>query len=464
MAPGGSGSCPADEAVVSGYYGYANAGDEAVLAGMLATFREVDPSLELVVLSGDPEHTRRTHGVAAVRRTDPPAVVHALRASDGLISGGGSLLQDRTSPRPIAYYTGVMHLARVLGRRYVVHAQGLGPIHLRANRWLAAAGLRGAARVTLRDAASIDLARELGVRRPIELAPDPALALVPKHDGSPRHILVAIRDWSGDNVHFPTLRSALRRLAAEHPILAMPMQDPSDREASERIIDGIEGAAVMPPDTDLEAQLTAIGGSVLVIGMRLHALILAAAAHVPALAISYDPKVDAFAAQVGQPSSAASANPWMRKRSSRRLARRSTWTRPRRSRASRSCAVGSGRTPRRHSPRSRRPRLGRPAGRDAEKARGEAANGVEVRDQDVPRDRVFRHGHVAAVGGEHRTADPAEIRIGHFGRDVGKRSAGTSVATLSFTASSSPGSVTSRLPAVSFSAIAVRGPAGARRA
>ena len=287
--------------VVSGYYGYANAGDEAVLAGMLAAFRAVDPSLELVVLSGDPEHTRRTHEVGAVRRTDLPAVVHALRASDGLISGGGSLLQDRTSPRPIAYYTGVMHLVRVLGRRYVVHAQGLGPIHLGANRWLAAAGLRGAARVSLRDAASIDLARELGVRRPIELAPDPAFALVPPHGGDPRHVLVAIRDWGGADVHLPALRSALRRLAAEHPILAMPMQDPADREASERIVDGIEGATVMPPDSDLEAQLAAIGGSALVIGMRLHALILAAAAHVPALAISYDPKVDAFAAQVGQP-------------------------------------------------------------------------------------------------------------------------------------------------------------------
>jgi polysaccharide pyruvyl transferase CsaB len=287
--------------VVSGYYGYANAGDEAVLAGMLATFRAVEPSFEAVVLSGDPEHTRRTHGVEAIRRTDLPAVARTLRAGDGLISGGGSLLQDRTSPRPIAYYTGVMHLARVLGRPYVVHAQGLGPIRLRANRWLAAAGLRGAARVTLRDAASVDLARELGVRRPIELAPDPALAMVSTPDESPRHVLVAIRDWGGADAHLAGLLAALRRLAADHPILAMPMQDPADRETSERIVDGIDGASVMPPGADLEAQLAAIGGSVLVIGMRLHALILAAAAHVPALAISYDPKVDAFAAHVGQP-------------------------------------------------------------------------------------------------------------------------------------------------------------------
>lgn len=287
--------------VVSGYYGYANAGDEAVLAGMLGTFRDADPGLEVTVLSGDPDHTRRTHGVAAIRRADLPAVARALRASDGLISGGGSLLQDRTSPRPVAYYAGVMHLARLVGRPYVIHAQGLGPIRLLPNRWLAASALRGAARVTLRDAASLDLARELGVRRPIELAPDPALALGPARDGERRNVVVAVRDWSAADAHVAGLREALRRLAADHPILAVPMQEPADRAASERIVDGIPGAEVLPPGSSLDAQLAAIGGAALVIGMRLHALILAAAAHVPALAVSYDPKVDAWARQAGQP-------------------------------------------------------------------------------------------------------------------------------------------------------------------
>ena len=287
--------------VVSGYYGYANAGDEAVLAGMLATFREADPALEVTVVSGDPNETRRTHGVDAVGRADLPAVGRELRASDGLVSGGGSLLQDRTSPRPIAYYAGLMHLARLLGRPYVMHAQGLGPIRLRPNRWLAASALRGAARVTLRDAASLELARELGVRRPIDLAPDPALALSPGGDGERRHVLVAVRDWGASDAHLAGLREALRQLSADHPILALPMQDRADHAASVAMVEGIAGAEVLEPGAGLDAQLAAIGGSALVVGMRLHALILAAAAHVPALAVSYDPKVDAFADQVGQP-------------------------------------------------------------------------------------------------------------------------------------------------------------------
>lgn len=66
-------------------------------------------------------------------------------------------------------------------------------------------------------------------------------------------------------------------------------------------VEGISGAEVLPPGASLGEQLAAIGSASLVVGMRLHALILAAAAGVPALALSYDPKVEAFAAQVGQP-------------------------------------------------------------------------------------------------------------------------------------------------------------------
>jgi polysaccharide pyruvyl transferase CsaB len=290
--------------VVSGYYGYGNTGDEAILAGMLTAFRSVDPDLAITVLSGDPDDTRRSHGVDAISRMRPPAVWGALRASDGLVSGGGGLLQDRTSARPVAYYAGAMLLARLAGRPYVVHAQGIGPIHRAANRRLAAMALRGAVRVALRDQASIALARELGVRRPIELTADPALALSARATRAATGagpVVVAIRSWGTTAAHLGPIREALRALAGERSIVALPMHEPVDREASESVVDGVPRATVAPPSRTLDERLALIASAGVVVGMRLHALILAVGAGVPAVALSYDPKVEAFAQRAHVP-------------------------------------------------------------------------------------------------------------------------------------------------------------------
>ncbi len=40
--------------VLSGYYGFYNVGDEAILQSIIKALHEEDPTLELVVLSNDP--------------------------------------------------------------------------------------------------------------------------------------------------------------------------------------------------------------------------------------------------------------------------------------------------------------------------------------------------------------------------------------------------------------------------
>jgi polysaccharide pyruvyl transferase CsaB len=286
--------------VISGYFGYGNTGDEAILAAMLSSMRAIDPELTPIVISGNGPMTARAHGVDTVARMRPAAIWRALRSSEGLVSGGGGLLQDRTSARPVAYYTGVMALARSAGRPYVVHAQGLGPIARAANRMLAAAALRGAARVSLRDQGSIALARAIGVRRPIDLVPDPAIALVPARDDAGA-VVVAVRPWGAATEHLDAVREAVRVLAADHRVIALPMHEPVDRDASARVVYRVPGAEVAPATLSLDERLALIGSARLVIGMRLHALVLAAAADAPGVAISYDPKVEAFAARVGMP-------------------------------------------------------------------------------------------------------------------------------------------------------------------
>jgi polysaccharide pyruvyl transferase WcaK-like protein len=85
---------------LSGYYGFSNSGDEAVLKSILTALEDAGKQagikIEPIVLSGDPDWTKRQYGVEAVHRTKLGEVRQALKNSDGLISGGGSLLQDAT--------------------------------------------------------------------------------------------------------------------------------------------------------------------------------------------------------------------------------------------------------------------------------------------------------------------------------------------------------------------------------
>ncbi|CAH1193132.1 hypothetical protein PAECIP111893_00390 [Paenibacillus plantiphilus] len=104
--------------VISGYYGYRNSGDEAVLKSILFALQEEGArqgiAIVPVVLSIDPAWTSQMYGVESVHRMRLGEVIRAIRGSDGLISGGGSLLQDATGVKTIPYYTGVMRRARPL--------------------------------------------------------------------------------------------------------------------------------------------------------------------------------------------------------------------------------------------------------------------------------------------------------------------------------------------------------------
>jgi len=62
-----------------------------------------------------------------------------------------------------------------------------------------------------------------------------------------------------------------------------------------------EKSLIAPADLSIEEKIAVIGQSQLLIGMRLHSLIFSAIYATPFIAISYDPKIDAFADIVDQP-------------------------------------------------------------------------------------------------------------------------------------------------------------------
>jgi polysaccharide pyruvyl transferase CsaB len=303
--------------LISGYYGFGNAGDEAVLAAMLQSLRHQPGERECAVLSAAPDHTRRLHGVTAYHRARPREVIAALRRCDLFISGGGSLLQDVTSLKSLLFYLTQIRLARTLRRRVMVYAQGIGPLERPAARRLTARVLKGVDLITVRDDESAAELQRLGLgggRPAVEVTADPVFALEPAGaDFAAREIAeaaggvmperllgVSVREWPVLEPRLDSLARVIRRAAetiGATPIY-FPLQRSQDAPVARRLAEST-GGTVLTGDYS-PAEWLALAGQVhLFLGMRLHALIFAAASGVPLVGLSYDPKVNALLARLG---------------------------------------------------------------------------------------------------------------------------------------------------------------------
>ncbi|WP_341322362.1 polysaccharide pyruvyl transferase CsaB [Solibacillus sp. FSL H8-0523] len=298
--------------VLSGYFGFDNVGDEAILLSMITSLRKLQPEVELTVLSNNPAHTSSTYGVKAINRWKLKEISSILKRADGLISGGGSLLQDQTGMKTIPYYCAIMYLAKYHKKPVFVYAQGMGPINHSISQMITRKTLNKVDQITLRDEASRQLLVDIGVKKPMSIVPDPVIGLNPTDFRSSwldyqafeaGFVAVSVRDWPSEVDFKQKIADSLSRLAqAGHQIVFIPMHDEHDEKASFQMAQMVpEKTLVAPGNLTIEEKIAIIGQADLLIGMRLHSLIFAAIQTTPFIAISYDPKIDAFAAIANQP-------------------------------------------------------------------------------------------------------------------------------------------------------------------
>lgn len=279
---------------VSGYYGFHNTGDEAIALAISRELRARGHSP--LLLSHAPEHTRRAYGCASSARMNPVALVRSLLGAQMLWSGGGGLLQDKTSVRNLTYYLALIRGAHLLGRRVVVFNQSIGPLSLEGGARVARVLNQRRTNVIVRDRASLETLQHLGVQA--RLGGDPALLLsagaTVQRDGNT--VLLAPRgDVQGANAGLKQLTRSLQQKGRR--VVALSFH-PSVDDRAARSLGADEVISTSDPVTALNT--TAAAGYV--VGVRLHALILAAAAGVPFVGVSYDPKVAGFCADAGAPS------------------------------------------------------------------------------------------------------------------------------------------------------------------
>ena len=298
--------------LISGYYGSKNGGDEAMLAAMLETLRELYDDINFTVISLNPEYTKKRHNVDAVAWLNVWAIVKKILYADLLISGGGSLLQNVTSRRSLYYYLGIIFLAKFFGRKVMLYAQGIGPIRGTLAHKLMNWIVNRVDLITVRDKGSLAELGRLKITKPkIFCTADPVLAIKPvtldagekilsRHSlkkAEEKFIGVSVRRWIDWENCRNNLASALDKLSEETgaKIIFLPMQFPEDVKAAKLTAELMKkNCTVVDEELSTAEILSLVGCMDILISIRLHALIFAGVMGVPMLGISYDPKIERF--------------------------------------------------------------------------------------------------------------------------------------------------------------------------
>lgn len=303
--------------VISGYYGFNNSGDDAILKAIVNDFKKANSKINIIALSKDPINTERNYKIKAVDRFNFIKVIKSLLKCDVFLSGGGSLLQDITSTRSLLYYLSLIYLAKLFKKPVMVYANGIGPINRKINRYLTKSILNKVDLITLRDNNSEKTVKELGVNnKNVFVTADPVFTLEPtekekinkllKDENIPtdKHLIgFSVRDWKKSKNIIEVISKTIDYININYDlnVLLIPMHYPEDLEISKIIKENCETEVfILNNKYSVEDIMGVISKLDIIVAMRLHSLIYAATQAIPMVGLVYDPKVEGFLDSIGQ--------------------------------------------------------------------------------------------------------------------------------------------------------------------
>ena len=302
--------------LICGAYGAGNLGDEAMLKAVIAALRGIDPDISLCVVTREPEKTRKTHNVNSVHTFDFAGIFAAMRKCDMYICGGGSLIQNVTSRRSLYYYLALLKLAKRCGCKTLLYGSGIGPLSGKSDIDRAAHVLNTCVdAICLRDEMSAHLLESIGVTEPeIILTADPVFSLSACSEGEAADFLsksgidpegeyacFCLRPWQGSDEHLDAIAAAISYAHTQLGLtpVFMTLNRALDLEAAQKAARAAGVACIVLAPDSAELCMGVMKKMKLVVSMRLHGVLLAAACCVPTVGISYDPKVAGFLSCTG---------------------------------------------------------------------------------------------------------------------------------------------------------------------
>ncbi|MBQ7986733.1 MAG: polysaccharide pyruvyl transferase CsaB [Clostridia bacterium] len=302
--------------VVSGYYGFNNSGDDALLAAIIENIRTISEKAEITVLSNSPKDTKSVYKTKAVHRYNVFSVLYEIATCDVLLSGGGTLIQDATSTKSLYYYLSIIKLAKLFRKKVMLYANGIGPLTSFKNIETTKNVLNEVDLITLRDENSQKELERIGVNRPeVHLTADPAFLIsaneagddIMEHYGIPKDkelLCVSVRRSKNNPANFEQILADFCDYAYDkHGLFTvfLPMQQRVDYGIAASIKDKMKNkGVVIGTNYQASSMLSIISKMKICLGMRLHTLIYASSCNVPSIGIVYDPKVNGFLEYMGE--------------------------------------------------------------------------------------------------------------------------------------------------------------------
>ena len=319
-------------ALLLGYYGSHNLGDDMMMACLLDGMQS--QGARVTVISEDPAETRARFGIPALQNTplsgqwdfpgnwlrgDPFRLLRAIWNTDILVVGGGDLIRDDIGPQIFLYTVEKILVALLLGRPVYLANVGLpepktwyGGFCL---RWI----LRCCKGVIVRDSRSVALQKKFAPENPCVHVHDVVMHLPemvygsstaipvfapPSQSGS---IAVCLRGQPNaygryvlEQKHIQGLAAGFDHLVEKHGvrIVFLPFQQGDewgDNPLHRQVFAAMkmqDSATVREWTGNFKEVMECIGAARCVIAMRLHSAILALALRRPCILRPYDQKLD----------------------------------------------------------------------------------------------------------------------------------------------------------------------------
>ena len=317
-----------------GWFGSQNLGDSAILIGLKEIIQNTVPEAELWALSIDPEYTEKICGVQSLQLQSPRDLLsHTVRQrywrifkeSDACILTGGTPIYD------YGHLSRIIHLGmpNLQGKEFICFGIGVKPLNSTHGRHIVSQLLNQASLISTRDQPSQQILSNLLDRR-ISVTGDTALFMEPARRGKiepildeigtdrpivaicPRHLSLEERQ----HYHNPLTKQdigKIRHIQARttdhlnnegYNVVFIPFHRVGvDNDFTEiekiRMLMKTSSSLVLKEEVSPQEMMRLLGSMELVMGLRLHSLVFAAAMGTPFASISYDMKIRGFMEMAG---------------------------------------------------------------------------------------------------------------------------------------------------------------------